>query len=164
MKAVIREMLPAEYPLLEDFLYRAIYQPDRTQLAPRSIIERPELQVYIRDFGSQKDDCCYCAEVDGRVVGAVWVRNIAGYGSVDDDTVEFAISVMDEYQAQGIGTALMERMLGHLRQAGCRKASLAVQKANYAVRMYRKLGFEIIDENEQEYIMIYRFAPENAPG
>ena len=25
---------------------------------------------------------------------------------------------------------------------------------NYAVRMYRKIGFEIIDENDEEYIMI----------
>ena len=25
---------------------------------------------------------------------------------------------------------------------------------NYAVRMYRKIGFEIVDENDEEYIMI----------
>ena len=25
---------------------------------------------------------------------------------------------------------------------------------NYAVRMYRKVGFEIVDENDEEYIMI----------
>ena len=84
--------------MLEDFLYQAIYQPDKTHLAPRSIIEKPELQVYIKDFGKQKDDHCLCAESDGKVIGAVWVRNIDGYGSVDDDTVEFAISVYDEYQ------------------------------------------------------------------
>lgn len=34
------------------------------------------------------------------------------------------------------------------------KASLAVQKANYAVRMYKEVGFEIIDENDEEYIMV----------
>ena len=26
---------------------------------------------------------------------------------------------------------------------------------NYAARMYRKVGFEIVDENEEEYIMVY---------
>ena len=41
------------------------------------------------------------------------------------------------------------------------KASLAVQKENYAVRMYQKVGFEIVDENEQEYIMIQRLGNEN---
>jgi len=25
---------------------------------------------------------------------------------------------------------------------------------NYAVRMYREIGFEIVDENDEEYIMI----------
>ncbi len=37
---------------------------------------------------------------------------------------------------------------------GYKQASLSVQKMNYAVRMYRKIGFEIIDENDVEYIMI----------
>ena len=96
MKYIIREMHPNENFLLEDFLYQAIYQPDKTNLAPRSIIKQPELQVYIKDFGTKKDDYCFCAEVDGKIVGAVWVRNINGYGSVDNNTVEFAISVASQ--------------------------------------------------------------------
>ena len=155
MNYIIREMRVEEYPLLKDFLYRAIYQPDKTNLAPWSIIEKPELQVYIKDFGAKKDDYCLCAEVDNRVVGAVWVRNINGYGSIGNDTVEFAISVFDEYQKMGIGTALMKKMLEHLKALGYPKASLAVQKENYAVRMYQKVGFEIVGETEQEYIMMY---------
>lgn len=161
MKYIIREMHPNENFLLEDFLYQAIYQPDKTNLAPRSIIKQPELQVYIKDFGTKKDDYCFCAEVDGKIVGAVWVRNINGYGSVDNNTVEFAISVFDEYQKMGIGTALMNKMLEHLNKLNYSKASLAVQKENYAVRMYQKVGFEIVDENEQEYIMIHRLGNEN---
>ena len=160
MNYLIREMHPKEYPLLEDFLYQAIYQPDKTNLAPRSIIKKPELQVYIKDFGTKKDDYCFCAEADGKIVGAVWVRNINGYGSVDNNTVEFAISVFDEYQKMGIGTALMNKMLEHLNKLNYSKASLAVQKENYAVRMYQKVGFEIVDENEQEYIMIQNLGNE----
>jgi len=48
----------------------------------------------------------------------------------------------------------MRRMLTELRERGYEKTSLAVQKANYAVRMYRNVGFEIVDENEEEYIMV----------
>lgn len=29
-------------------------------------------------------------------------------------------------------------------------------KANYAVKMYRKAGFEAVDEKEEEYIMVRR--------
>lgn len=161
MDYTIREMRTDEYPLLDDFLYPAIYQPDTTDLAPKSIINKPELQVYIKDFGKQEDDYCFCAEVDNRVVGAVWVRNINGYGSIDDVTVEFAISVFNEYQKMGIGTTLMNKMLEHLKELHYPKASLAVQKENYAVRMYQKVGFEIACENEQEYIMIHRLGYEN---
>lgn len=166
MNLTIRKMHPNEYPLLGDFLYQAIYQPDKTNLAPKSIINNSdinnsELQVYIKGFGTQKDDHCFCAEVDNKVVGAVWVRNINGYGSIDDVTVEFAISVFDEYQKMGIATALMNKMLMHLKELNYPKASLAVQKGNYAVRMYQKVGFEIACENEQEYIMIHRLGNEN---
>ena len=45
-------------------------------------------------------------------------------------------------------------MLELLRSQGYRKASLAVQKANYAVKVYRNAGFRIVDENEEEYIMV----------
>lgn len=161
MEYIIRQMKVSEYPLLKDFLYQAIYQPDKTNLAPKSIINNSELQVYIKGFGTQKDDHCFCAEVDNKVVGAVWVRNINGYGSIDNVTVEFAISVFDKYQIMGIGTALMKKMLKYLKKLNYPKASLAVQKGNYAVRMYQKVGFEIACENEQEYIMIHRLSYEN---
>ena len=161
MDYIIREMRTDEYPLLDDFLYQAIYQLDKTNLAPKSIINNSELQVYIKDFGKQEDDYCFCAEVNNRIIGAVWVRNINGYGSIYDVTVEFAISVFDEYQKMGIGTALMNRMLEHLKELNYPKASLVVQKGNYAVRMYQKVGFEIACENEQEYIMIHRLSYEN---
>ena len=76
------------------------------------------------------------------------------YGHVDDDTPSFAISLLKEYHKMGIGTQLMKRMLLHLKECGFERASLAVQKENYAVRMYKKVGFNVIDENTEEYIMI----------
>ena len=38
--------------------------------------------------------------------------------------------------------------------AGYSKISLSVQKSNYAVKMYEKEGFTVVDENNEEYIMI----------
>lgn len=40
-----------------------------------------------------------------------------------------------------------------LKDKGYKQVSLSVQKANYAVKMYRKAGFEAVDEKEEEYIM-----------
>jgi ribosomal protein S18 acetylase RimI-like enzyme len=155
MKYIIRELREDEYDLLEDFLYEAIFQPDESNLAPKSIIQKPELQVYIVDFGKKRDDFCLCAEVDKKVIGMVWVRSIRGYGSVDEVTPEFAISLYKEYRGHGIGTEMMQKMLDYLKKSGYSKTSLAVQKANYAFRMYQNVGFQIVDENEEEYIMIH---------
>lgn len=154
MDYTIRAVRDTEYPLLEDFLYEAIFVPEGVKPPPRSIINTPELQVYLQDFGMREHDNALAAEIGNKVVGAVWVRIMNDYGHVDDDTPSFAISLYKEYRGLGIGTELMRRMLGLLKSCGYKKASLAVQKANYAVKMYRRLGFEIIDENDEEYIMV----------
>ena len=153
----IRPLKNNEISLLEDFLYYAIFVPEGVDAPPREIINIPELQVYISKFGTQPHDLCLVAESDGAVVGAVWVRDMSDYGHVADGVPSFAISLRPEYRKQGIGTNLMLAMLDKLRQLGYAKASLSVQKFNYAARMYTKLGFRTIDENEEEYIMVYDF-------
>ena len=75
-------------------------------------------------------------------------------GHVDDETPSFAISLIPEYRGKGIGTRLMRNMLSLLNERGFKQVSLAVQKANYAVRMYKNVGFKIVDENDEEYIML----------
>jgi len=153
MNYKIREIRKNEYPILSDFLYEAIFIPEGMNKPPKSIIEQPELQVYIENFG-RKDDWCLVAEIKEKIAGAVWVRIINDYGHIDDETPSFAISLYKEYRNLGIGTALMETMLQFLRKKGYKKTSLSVQKSNYAVNMYKKAGFRVIDENEEEYIMI----------
>lgn len=76
------------------------------------------------------------------------------YGHVDNQTPSFAILFLKEYRNYGIGTELMKRMLAQLKECGYKQSSLSVQKQNYAVGMYKKVGFQIIDENEEEYIMV----------
>ena len=151
---IIREMLRTEYPLLECFLYEAIFIPNGVEPPSKSIIYRPELQVYISNFGASKHDIAFVADIDGKIVGAVWVRIMNDYGHIDDNTPSFAISLYKEYREKGIGTALMKEMLTTLKERGYKQASLSVQKENYAAKMYQKLGFQIIDENEEEYLML----------
>lgn len=154
MNYIIRKILEEEYSLLENFLYEAIFVPENISAPPKSIIKHPELQIYLTNFGKKKDDIGLVAEVGTKVVGAVWVRIINDYGHINDTTPSFAISLYKEYRGLGIGTALMKEMLCILKQRGYTQTSLAVQKANYAVKIYKKVGFEIVDENEEEYIMV----------
>ena len=144
--------------LLTEFLYEAIFQRDGKDLAPRVVIQEPSLWVYIDEFGTKKDDHCFVAEVDGKIVGAVWVRCIKAYGHIDDAVPEFALSIYPQYRGKGIGTALMKTMLEHLKSCGYTQTSLAVQKDNYAVTLYQQVGFDIYGETEAEYIMVCTLA------
>ena len=154
MNVTIRKLRSDETELLKEFLYQAIFIPEGVKPPDRSIINLPELSLYNEDFGSGPADNCLVAEVDDKVVGAVWTRIMNDYGHVDDETPSFAISLYKEYRSRGIGTSMMREMLKLLREQGYKKASLAVQKANYAVRMYEAVGFSIVDENVEEFIMV----------
>ncbi len=57
---------------------------------------------YITDFGEKKDDIGLAAEVDKKVVGAVWVRIMDDYGHIDNGTLSFAISLYKDYRGFGI--------------------------------------------------------------
>lgn len=149
----IREIRQEEYTILDEFLYEAIFIPEGVEPSPKSIIRQPVLQVYVSDFG-KKDDHCLVAELDGEIIGAVWTRIMDDYGHIDDTTPSFAVALYKDFRRQGIGTALMEEMLVLLRKRGYKKASLSVQKEDYAYRLYLKVGFSIVDENEEEYIMV----------
>lgn len=150
----IRQIRANEIPLLDNFLYEAIFIPEGVPAPPRDIIEHKELQVYVRDFGRRPDDRCLVAECDGQVVGAVWTRIMDDYGHIDAETPSLAMSLYKEYRHRGIGTELLSKMLLLLREDGYKRVSLSVQKANYAVRMYRRVGFEVIGETEEEFIMV----------
>lgn len=82
-----------------------------------------------------------------------WI-GIALYGHIDNDTPSLAMSVCPQYRGLGIGTSLLKQLLQVERLAGYSKISLSVQKSNYAVKMYEKVGFTVVNENSEEFIMI----------
>ena len=153
---IIREIRPEEIPLLDDFLYEAIFIPEGVPAPPKSIIGHENLQVYVRDFGKKADDRCLVAVVDGKIVGAVWTRVMDDYGHIDDRTPSLAISLYKEYRGQGIGTDLLKQMLDKLHQGGYEHVSLSVQKENYALRMYRRAGFKDVEDRGEEVLMVCR--------
>ncbi len=156
----IRPIKPSEITLLKEFLYEAIFQRDENNLLPKDIIYDPHVYQYIDGFG-KPDDCCLVAEADGRVIGAVWTRilsgEVKGYGYIDNSTPEFAISLYKEYRNKGIGNALMQNMLALLRKKEYKQVSLSVQKDNFALRLYRNVGFTILEESEEDYLMVHEF-------
>ena len=155
MDAIIRQIRPEERGLLREFLYQAIYLPEGVEPPPRSVVDLPELQVYVTDFGTQPGDHCLVAEVERKVIGAAWCRIMEDYGHIDNDTPSLAISLLPEYRGQGTGTQLLNALLLLLRENGYQRASLSVQKENPALRLYQRAGFRIVSEKGTEYLMLW---------
>lgn len=161
MEHVVRPLQPEEYNVLPEFLLESIFIPEGGERPPASFLENPEMQVYIRDFGSGQHDLALAAEADGKIVGAVWARIMPDYGHLDDETPSLAMSVLPGYRHAGIGTALLEAMLDLLARSGYARTSLSVQKANTAaLGLYRKTGFRPQVDHGDEYIMVRDLAPD----
>ena len=150
----IRKIHPDEYGLLREFLYQAIYLPEGAPPPPHSVVDLPELQVYIAGFGTHSGDDCLVAEAEGTVVGAAWSRIMEDYGHIDSSTPSLAISMLPGYRGLGIGTQLLNGLLLLLQENGYLRASLSVQKENPALRLYERAGFQILAERDTEYLML----------
>lgn len=150
----IRKIHPDERGLLREFLYQAIYLPEGAAPPPRSVVDLPELQVYIADFGTKPGDYCFIAETEGTAVGAAWSRIMEDYGHIDSNTPSLAISLLPGYRGLGIGTQLLIGLLFFLQENGYLRVSLSVQKENPALRLYQRAGFQILAERGTEYLML----------
>lgn len=84
---------------------------------------------------------------------------VAGHATLvaDGDAYELAIFVLQAYQGAGIGTRLMEALLGYGADHGVEKVWLTVERWNRAaVGLYKKVGFETSDAESFELEMAAR--------
>ncbi len=154
----IREIKPAEYGELENFLYEAIHAPAGGVKAPREILKLPALRVYTENFGTQPADDCLVVEVAGKVVGACWVRIMNDFSHIDDETPSLVIALYENFCGCGIGSELIKKMLARLKEKNFKRVSLSVQKSLTATKkFYERLGFETVGEvmgdSELEFVM-----------
>jgi ribosomal protein S18 acetylase RimI-like enzyme len=84
--------------------------------------------------------------VNGVEVGELSVQDLA------DELFLSRILIKPAYQGQGLGTALIH---GLQKQAQARKVPVTLQvlKVNPAHRLYKRLGFQIVEESNTHYWM-----------
>jgi ribosomal protein S18 acetylase RimI-like enzyme len=86
--------------------------------------------------------------VDGEDVGVLQVEERNGQPFLG------LIEIAPEYQNRGLGTRVIKDVLDKVHAEG-RPLFLHVLKANRdARRLYRRLGFEIVEEREKRYVML----------
>lgn len=153
----IRAGAPADEFFLKEMTYQAIYSPKGGGFLPRKVLEEPAIRRYYADFG-REGDRAFVALSDGKAVGAVWIRFATtapkGYGFVRADVPELTLAVLPAFRGHGIGTALLERMLTHLRGTDLEAVSLSVARSNPVRRLYERSGFRIVKNQRKSCTML----------
>ena len=87
--------------------------------------------------------------VNGRDVGQLSVMD-------DENGVQISgVYILPEFQNQGLGTTILGDVIEEARK-GRQPASLQVLKVNPARRLYERLGFVVVAENETHFQMRLR--------
>ncbi|MGM0606026.1 MAG: N-acetyltransferase family protein, partial [Halobacteriota archaeon] len=130
-------------------MYRQFDPADRAQGIPPG--REPRIREWLETILA--DDCLNVIAWDGDTA--------AGHATLvpDADAFELAIFVLQDYQQAGIGTRLIEALLGHGADNGVSKVWLTVERWNRAaVALYKKVGFEISNAESFELEMAIRLA------
>ena len=146
----IRQIRTSELFFLEEMLFEAIFIAKGEQELPRAIIQQPELNKYINDFG-KPTDFCLVAELNNNLVGAIWTRIFdwenKGYGFVDEHTPELSIAISRQFRNQGIGSKLMDELFFSLQKLNFKQVSLSVDIRNPAFRQYLRYNFKELNRD-----------------
>jgi len=153
-----RDIQKEEYQFLEDMLYQALFVPPGQARFPISIIEKPEIRKYIKDWNQKEDDLAIVGVKDDELIGAIWGRKFRkenkGYGFIDEDTPEISMAVRPEYRNRGIGTILINQIETKYLEMGISKLSLSVDKLNPAKKLYTRCGYRLYEEQETSITMV----------
>jgi ribosomal protein S18 acetylase RimI-like enzyme len=157
-QVVVRRGGAQDVRFLRDMLHHAYYWKERAPDAGPGPVA-----LYVKAWGRPGDTAVIAID-DGFPVGAAWYRlferDKPGYGFVDERTPELAIAVVPNARGKGVGSKLLDTLLGRARADGYRTVSLSVDRANAgAIELYRRHGFERVAEDDDSVTMLARLDP-----
>lgn len=91
-------------------------------------------------------------------VGTAYIRlcdeQNAFNGFIHESIPIVVIAIKSDYQGRGIGVSLMESLFKVAAMHDFPKLSLSVAKDNYALMLYRSVGFSVYEEREDSFLMV----------
>lgn len=146
-------------PFLKEYLYKALFVPPGTSPFPKSIIKEEFLKP-IYDKWGKNGDIGFTANFSttNQIIGMAWVRlydNVnLPFGIIDTEIPALSIAIDENYRGLRIGTLLMLKLINSVKKQGFKGISLSVDRRNYAVKSYKKLGF-ILYKESKDYNPLY---------
>jgi GNAT superfamily N-acetyltransferase len=145
----LRSALESDGPFLTEMLVEAFaWRPGAPQPSVSDALARPEIGRYVKEW-PRCGDFGLIAEQSGSV-GAIWFRHFsaddAGYGFIADDVPEITMAVVPSWRHRGVGRLLLATLIDQARQQGLKRLSLSVEPDNFALVLYRSLGFQVVGQ------------------
>ena len=140
-------------------LYEAVYwraSVDRPSLA--EALASPDVSSSLADWGQRDGDTAVVALSDSLRVGAAWYRywtddsTIRGY--LDESTPVVVIGVHRDFRHRGIGTQMLQWLIGYAFAHSIERLSLMVSKDNHALNLYEQQGFVESAEKGNSFLMV----------
>jgi ribosomal protein S18 acetylase RimI-like enzyme len=161
-----RALVSADQSRLWEWLHLALWDPPPAPLRPREVLRNPGVSIYAEGWGLESD-VGVVGEVDGKPIGACWMRLIeggVGMGYVDDQTPQLGIALEPEYRGRGFGRRLMLAALEAARAHGYAQVSLTVHPRNPAIALYESCGFEKREIRNTYHLMVANLAKSGRLG
>lgn len=157
----VRPGTPADLPYLRAMLYEAAFWRPGTARPPLDeALAEGHIARYLDGWGRDGDAAVIADDASGEPGGAAWYRLFsperAGYGFVAADTPEVSIGVRAELRGRGVGEALLRALIEVAREAALPALSLSVERDNPAARLYARLGFVVVGEDDGAWTMLLR--------
>jgi ribosomal protein S18 acetylase RimI-like enzyme len=123
------------------------------------ILADPHLALYIREW-PRPSDFGIVAETAGERLGATWWRFFSasqrGYGYVGPAIPEITIGVVAPSRGTGIGRSMLVKLIEEARNRSVPALSLSVEHDNYALNLYRSVGFTPVERSANAGTMVLR--------
>jgi RimJ/RimL family protein N-acetyltransferase len=138
---LIRQIRRTDAPLLADGFARLSARSRRMRfLSAKTTLSASELRYFTDVDHHDHEALGALSPADGRGVGiARYIRDPS-----DPETAEIAVTIADDWQGRGLGTALLTRLSDRARQAGIGRFTATVSADNVAMtRVLWKMGSEL---------------------
>jgi ribosomal protein S18 acetylase RimI-like enzyme len=145
----LRPATASDLPLLEELLVAAFNWTGEPRVTVEQVRSDPGHRRHLAGWRRPSDLGTVALAAGGEPAGAAWARVVpieeAGYGFVAEDVPELGLGVLAPYRGLGVGSAVLDALLGQLRRAGHAAVSLSVEDGNdVARRMYVARGFRVV--------------------
>ena len=143
-KYILRSVEPEDAPLMLKYMKIMLGETPFLLRSPEEFNYTAEDEA--RVLAGRKDDprsLMLAAEMDGEIIAAA---DVCSHGAKSRlwHRGEVGISVRKDFWRQGIGSAMMERLVAFAREAGYEQLELTVESKNIrAINLYLKNGFVV---------------------